>query len=194
MFSTGILVPSLFFNWEHKNIDCQMQDYGACVYIVNSTEIIIKLCCYLIRSIRSPRGVKVGQPCPLTPQRRFGGTYHVTTQFYFYPVMSKIKKFNQYLPMLLTLLNVSDSRFRKIVMFWMWRHHDMALWHHGGGAWHNDLILMTASIGNSWADIANHVPPLLQAGDTENFKCRITGKLLAISCSRTAQSYITVLL
>ena len=34
--------------------------------------------------------------------------------------------FNQYLLMVLTSLNVSYSRFRKLVMFWMWRHHDMA--------------------------------------------------------------------
>ena len=57
----------------------------------------------------------------------------------------KNTKFNQYLPLLLTSLNVWGSRFRKLVMFWMWRHHDMALWRHGGGAWHNGLILTTAS-------------------------------------------------
>ena len=38
----------------------------------------------------------------------------------------KNTKLNQYLPVLLTSLNVSDSRFRKHLMFWMWRHHDMA--------------------------------------------------------------------
>ena len=32
-----------------------------------------------------------GQPRPLTPGGRSGGPYHVTTQFYFYPVMSKIQ-------------------------------------------------------------------------------------------------------
>ena len=46
----------------------------------------------------------------------------------------------------------------------------MALWRHGGGAWHNGLILMTASNANSWADIANHVTWLWPADDTENFE------------------------
>ena len=51
----------------------------------------------------------------------------------------------------------------------------MALWRHGGGAWHTGLILTTASNTNSWADVANHVTRLWQAGDTENFERRITG-------------------
>ena len=51
----------------------------------------------------------------------------------------------------------------------------MALWPHGGGAWHNALILTTASNVNSGADIADHVSRLLQAGDTENFERRISG-------------------
>ena len=51
----------------------------------------------------------------------------------------------------------------------------MALWRHSGGAWHNGLILMTASNVNSWADVANHVTRMRQAGDKENFECRITG-------------------
>ena len=45
----------------------------------------------------------------------------------------------------------------------------MALWRHGGGAWHNGLIVATASNANSWAHIANHVTQLWQAGDLENF-------------------------
>ena len=60
----------------------------------------------------------------------------------------------------------------------MWRHHDKALWHHGRGALQND----------SWADIANHVTRLWQAGDTENFERRITGQLCAVSRSRAAKS------
>ena len=87
----------------------------------------------------------------------------------------KNTKFNQYLPVLLTSLNVPYSRFRKFVMFWMWRHHDMTLWRHSCGAWHNGLILTTAGNANSWADVANHVTRLWQAGDTENFERRITG-------------------
>ena len=54
-------------------------------------------------------------------------------------------KFNRYLPVDLTSLNVSNSRFRKPVMFWRWRRHGVALWRHGRGAWHNCLPLATAS-------------------------------------------------
>ena len=83
--------------------------------------------------------------------------------------------FNQYLPGDLTSLNVSNSRFRKPVMFWRWRRHGLALWRHGRGAWHNCLLLATASNVNCWADVANHVTWLWQAGDTENLERRITG-------------------
>ena len=61
-------------------------------------------------------------------------------------------KFNRYLPVLLASLNVSESRFRK--MFWMWRHLDMVLWRHGGGAWHNGLIWENAlNVTSSWYGI-----------------------------------------
>ena len=106
-----------------------------------------------LRSARRPR----------TPLGRSGGPYHVTTPFYFLSRDVKTTKCNQYLPVFLTSLNVSDSRFRKLVMFWMWRHHDMELWRHGGGAWHNGLILTTASNANRLADVANHVTRLWQA-------------------------------
>ena len=84
-------------------------------------------------------------------------------------------KFNQYLPVVLTSLNLSDSRFWKLVMFWMWHHHDVTLWRHGGGAWCNDLLQKTASNINSWAAIAKHVIRLWQVGDTKNFERWITG-------------------
>ena len=74
----------------------------------------------------------------------------------------KNKKFNQYLPLDLTSLSVSNSRFRKPVMFWRWRGHGVALWRHGRGVWHNCLLLATASNVNCWADVANHVTWLLQ--------------------------------
>ena len=45
----------------------------------------------------------------------------------------KTTKFNQYLPVVLTSFNVYNSRFQKLVMLWMWHHHGMALWRHGGG-------------------------------------------------------------
>ena len=70
---------------------------------------------------------------------------------------AKNTKFNQYLPVDLTALNVSNLRFRKPVMFWRWRRHGVALWRHGRDAWHNCLLLATASNVNCWADVANHV-------------------------------------
>ena len=51
----------------------------------------------------------------------------------------------------------------------------MALWRHGNGAWHNGLILTTATNANSWADFANHVTWMWQTGDTENFERQIMG-------------------
>ena len=47
---------------------------------------------------------------------------------------------------------------------------------------------MTASNVNYWADVANHVTLLWQAGDIENFERWITGWLWALSRSRAAQS------
>ena len=58
---------------------------------------------------------------------------------------------------------------------WRWRRHAVALWRHDRGAWHNCLLLATASNINCWADIANHVTWLWQAGDTKNFERQITG-------------------
>ena len=63
----------------------------------------------------------------------------------------------------------------------MWRHHGIALWRYGICAWHNVLFLTTASNVNCWADVANHVTRLWQAGDTDNFKHWITGLLRALS-------------
>ena len=108
----------------------------------------------------------------------------------------KNAKFNQYLPVLLTSLSVLDSIFRELVMFWMWRHHEMALWRQGGGAWHSALILTTASNANSWADVAYHLTRVWQAGDTENFDsgsrasfkrkppCLGGMELVSLSCNR----------
>ena len=87
----------------------------------------------------------------------------------------KNTKFNQYLSVDLTSLNMSNSTIRKPVMFWRWRRHGVALWRHGRGALLNCLLLATASNVNCWADVANHVTWLWQAGDTENFQRRITG-------------------
>ena len=66
------------------------------------------------RGASAAAGPTVGQLHPLTPRGRSGGPYHVATWFYFYPVMSKLRQL------------VPDSRFKKFVILWMWRHHDIA--------------------------------------------------------------------
>ena len=123
--------------------------------------MMIKLCCYVIRSTRSREG------SPRPPGRSAPAADS--------PSDVKNTKFNQYLPVDLTSLNVSNSRFRKPVMFWRWRRHGVTLWRHGRGAWHNCLLLATASNVNCSANVVNHVTWLWQAGDTENFERRITG-------------------
>ena len=135
----------------------------------------IKLCCYVMRSTRSPSW-------------EIWWTVSRNYTVLFLSLDVKNTKFNQYLPVDLTSLNVSNSRFRKPVMFRRWRRHGVALWRHGRGAWHNCLLTATASNVNCWVDVAYHVTWLWQAGDTENFERRITGYLWAISRSRAAQS------
>ena len=140
--------------------------------------IIIKLCCYVIRSTRSPEGSPrpPGWPAPAADSaREIWWTVSRNYTLLFLSRVVKNTKFNQYLPVDLTSLNVSNSRFRKPVMFWRWRRHGVALWRHGRGAWRNCLLLATASNVNCWADVVNHVTWLWQAGDTENFESRITG-------------------
>ena len=55
----------------------------------------------------------------------------------------KDTKCNQYLPVVLSSLKLSNWRFWKLVILWMWRHHDIALGRHGCDAWHNALLLTT---------------------------------------------------
>ena len=153
---------------------CCLQNSGHFSGLNNKTVLLCDTVHQISRGESAAAGVTAGQPRPLTPRGRSGGPYHVITQFYFYPVMSKIKKFNPYLPVNLTL-KVSNSRFRKPVMFWRWHHHGVALWRQGRGAGHNCLLLTRASNVNCSADVANHVTRLWQAGDTENFERRITG-------------------
>ena len=147
----------------------------------------------MIRSTRSPEGSS--RPpgwLQVSPGRRLpeGDLVTVSRNYTVLFLSRDVKntKFNQYLPVDLTSLNVSNSRFGKPVMFWRWRRHGVALWRHGRGAWHNCLLLATASNVNCWADVANHVTWLWQAGDTENYERRITGYLWAVSRSRAAQS------
>ena len=64
------------------------------------------------------------------------------TQFYLYAIKSKIHNSVNICPW---SLNVSNSRFLKLIMIWTWRHHGMALGRHNGGVEHNALFLTTAS-------------------------------------------------
>ena len=132
---------------------------------------MIKLCCYVIRSTRSPEGSPrpPGSPGRGLPEGDLVDriTYNYTVLFLSRDV--KNTKLNQYFPVDLTSLNVSNSRFRKPVMFWRWRRHGVALWRLGRGAWHNCLLLATASDVNCWADVANHLTWLWQAGSRASY-------------------------
>ena len=101
-------------------------------------------------------------------------------------------KFNQYVPAVLTSRIVSNSRFRKLIMFWMWHYHGMTLWRHGGGAWHNALFLKTAPSTPELTLLTTSNDPneasLWQAGDMENFHSQITGKVWAVKLAWVAQS------
>ena len=79
----------------------------------------------------------------------------------------KTTKSSEYLPAIFTSLNVSNLRFQKIVMLWLWRHHGIALWRRVGDRRHNVLFITKASNNNCWVDAANHVARLWQAGDRE---------------------------
>ena len=106
-----------------------------------TTEIIIQLCCYVIRSIRS---TEESLPAAHSP-REIWWTVSRNYTVLFLSRDVRNAKFNQYLPVDLTSLNVSHSRFRKPVMFWRWRRHGVAWWRHGRGAWHNCLLLATSA-------------------------------------------------
>ena len=134
----------------------------------NKTVLLRDMVHQISRGESAAAGLTTGQPQPLTPQGRSGGPYHVTTVS-FVSRDVKTRKCNQYLPVVLTSLIVSITRFQNSVMFWMWRHCGTAFWRHGCGVWHNGLFLTTASNVNCWADVANHVTQLWQVGDMENF-------------------------
>ena len=142
------------------------------VHSARNQDIIIKLYFYVLLSTRSPEGCQqpLADPRSAPAADSLMEIWWTVSRNYTVLFLShdvKNTKFNQYLLMILTSLNMWDSKFRKLVMFWMWCHHDMALWCHGGGAWNNGLILMRASNGNSWADVSNHVTRLWQVGDME---------------------------
>ena len=125
-----LVYPQVLSNFYHKDLDK-----------------IIKLCCYWIRSTRSSEGIPrppgwpqvspMGSaPAADSPREIWRTVSRIYTVLFLSRVV-KNTKFNQYLPVDLTSLNVSNSRSRKPVMFWRWRRHGVALWRHGAGAWHN---------------------------------------------------------
>ena len=121
--------------------------------------VIIKLCCFVVTVHQFSRGESVaagltaGHPRPLPTRGRSGGPYHVIIQFYFYPVI-KNTKFNQYLPVLLTSLNVSDSRFQKLVMFIIIPH--IAREFQGFRVW-GKFVFRTLELMDTPTNLANQV-------------------------------------
>ena len=65
-------------------------------------------------------------------------------------------EFNQYLLLVLTSLNVPNWHLRHSQYFEYDIIMTIALQHHGGGAWHNTLFLVTVSNINSGTDLATN--------------------------------------
>ena len=104
--------------------------------------MIIKLGCYVIQSTKPSEGSP--QPANrITKQHRFIFLSRDVTSI----------KFDQYLPVVLTSLNVASTIFQKLVFFKC----DIIIevWRHGGGAWHSTLFQTTASNVNCWAEVAS---------------------------------------
>ena len=117
---------------------------------------MIKLCCYVIRSTTHPDG---SQRPPGWPQfipwcQRYKIQSMFTRGFdVAYCVQLKIPK-----PRI--ILNVTSSWYGIVSSRWLLL--DTMV-----------FFLTTASNVNCWADVANHVTRLWQAGNTENFERRI---------------------
>ena len=79
------------------------------------------------------------------------GSYHVTTEFSFYPVVSKIHNSISIYPYFSRRLTYPTRNFEDSQCFECNVIITIALWRHGGGAWHNALFLTTAS--NCWAGV-----------------------------------------
>ena len=116
---------------------------------VSRSDMIIKLCFGGVSSRGWPAVSSAAADFPLDVGWTISRDY--TVLFLSRDVKNII--FNKYLPLILTLLNVCNSSFRKLVLFWMLHHHGMALCRHDGGAWHNGLFLTTTSNVNCWAEL-----------------------------------------
>ena len=76
-----------------------------------------KRCCYVIRSTRQCRPHRHWL---ITPQVISGGPCYVTRHSFFYPLMPRIHIQSIFTYGLMPL-KLSNSTFRKSVMFWVWR-------------------------------------------------------------------------
>ena len=105
-----------------------------------------------MRSIKHLEGSQRPPSWPQVIPMDVFGPFYVTGSLIFIPWCQKYK-INQRLPMVFTSLNVSQSGFLKLVMFWIWRHQDITLWRHSGNAWDNaELTLLT-----TWLDCGQRV-------------------------------------
>ena len=60
-------------------------------WLNNKTVLLRDTVHQISRGESAAAGLTAGQLRPLTPRGKSGGPYHVITQFYFYPVMSKLQ-------------------------------------------------------------------------------------------------------
>ena len=130
---------------------------------------IIKLCCYVIRSARSPKGSQRPPGWQQVSPGRWLPEGDLDTIHQISRGESAAAGLTAGQPCRwllggdlvdrITSLNVSNWRFQKPVMFWRWHHHAVALWRHGRGARHNCLLLTTATSVNCprIIDLPNHV-------------------------------------
>ena len=73
--------------------------WNPCIEInLGKTVLLCDTVHQISRGETTAAGLTAGQPRPRTPRGRSGGPYHVTTQFYFYPVMSKIQNSSNIYP------------------------------------------------------------------------------------------------
>ena len=150
------------------------QLFNECLKMYTSIILtMIKMCCYMIRFTRHPSGsqrsglstrhLEVSQQPPdwqqVSPGRWLPEVWLVNVSRNNTILSSsrdlKMQYQIQYLLLVLTSLNVSNWRFRKLVILWMWRDYGMALRRHNGGVWHHTLFATIASKITSWADVAN---------------------------------------
>ena len=110
---------------------------------VGKGRTMIKLCPYVIQFTKLPEGSQRWL------SEESGGPYQMTTQFNFYPVMSKLQNSINNYPWCWRRLLFLTLRLQPLVIFWMWRHHGIALWRPGSGAWNNGLFLTTVNNAGS---------------------------------------------